>query len=78
MISLHSPVILGEDMESSILPTDSKLYKILEKCEITHDITLLEAHDGALFFICTDCPFKQILDDKEETIIRARMATNPY
>jgi len=60
------------------LTPEMKLYKLLQKCDKTHDIQLTECHDGALIMTCNDCPFHHVLELLEEEIARLKLDAYSY
>jgi Zn-finger protein len=58
----------------SNLPRTTKLYKLLNKCDTAHAISLRECADGAFIFECSDCPFVHNLDNVEEAAVRKNMS----
>lgn len=60
----------------SNLPRNTKLSKLLDKCSISHAISMKECDDGALIFECSDCPFFHTLTSLEESSVRKNMISH--
>lgn len=55
------------------LPKDSPLQKLFDTCAVTHELHLHELHDGALLIACFNCPYRYVMNDAEEKVVRAEM-----
>jgi len=58
------------DMDMAQLPSDTRLFQLLSTCQKYHEIQTRETDDGVVIFECFECPFKRVLDTKEEDYIR--------
>lgn len=58
------------NMDLGKLPEETKLFKLLKKCELEHELELTSCSDGALIMRCYACPFSKVLEEKEETYFR--------
>lgn len=63
-------------MNLAALPENTKLYELLQICQLDHELVLTECVDGALIMECLDCPFHKNLDITEENFLREQELTN--
>lgn len=67
---MHPSSTNKEVMNLAGLPSEAKLFQLLSECQVDHELVLTECADGALIMECFDCPFRRILDEKEEKHLR--------
>lgn len=67
---METPVISTSAMDLAQLPSETRLFQLISSCQKTHEWHTRETDDGVVVFECQECPFKRVLDNKEEQYVR--------